>query len=234
MNIPQGRKDTEVATWENILKTKGELPDFAGRSCVVGIDFSKTTDFVSAFMLFKEQGKFYGIHHSWYCTACNDTHRIKPLKEFMKLDVLTVVDDVEINPTRIAEWIQEQRMIYNIEKIAIDSYRYSLLSKALRDIGFDAKDKTVKLTRPSDIMLVQPKIHSAFVSHKITWGDDPMMRWYTNNAKLEPAPNNNFKYGKIEPKSRKTDGFMAFVAAMTLEEELPDDQDFAFFEPIIF
>lgn len=235
MNRPQGRKDIEVTSWENILKTNGEVPDIAGKTCVCGIDFSKTTDFVSAFILFKEKDRFYGIHHSWFCTACNDKHRIKlPLNEMAERGLLTIVNDVEINPTLIADWISRQRMICNIEKIAIDSYRYSLLSKALRDIGYDAKEKTIKLTRPSDIMLVQPKIHSAFATHKITWGDDPMMRWYTNNAKLEPAPNNNFKYGKIEPKSRKTDGFMAFVAAMTLEEELPDTSDFAFFEPIIF
>ena len=235
MNRPQGRKDIEVTSWENILKTNGDVPDIAGKTCVCGIDFSKTTDFVSAFILFKEKDRFYGIHHSWFCTACNDKHRIKlPLNEMAERGLLTIVNDVEINPTLIADWISRQRMICNIEKIAIDSYRYSLLSKALRDIGYDAKEKTIKLTRPSDIMLVQPKIHSAFATHKITWGDDPMMRWYTNNTKLEPAPNNNFKYGKIEPKSRKTDGFMAFVAAMTLEEELPDTSDFAFFEPIIF
>lgn len=235
MNIPKGRKDTEVASWENILKTKGEVPDLTGKTCICGIDFSKTTDFVSVFLLFKQQDKYYGIHHSWFCAACNDKHRIKiPLNEMADRGLLTIVNDVEINPTLIANWIREQRMIYNIEKIAIDSYRYSLLSRALREIGYDATEKMVKLVRPSDIMLVQPKIHSLFVTNKIIWGDDPLMRWYTNNAKLEPAPNNNFKYGKIEPKSRKTDGFMAFVAAMTLEEELPDVQDFAFFEPIIF
>lgn len=234
MNIPQGRKDTEVASWENILKTKGEFPDLAGQSCVCGIDFSKTTDFVAAFLLFKQDDMYYGIHHSWFCTACNDKHRIKiPLNEMAERGLLTIVNDVEINPVLVAEWIQEQRMIYNIEKIAVDSYRYSLLSRALRDVGYDANDKAVKLVRPSDIMLIQPKINSMFVSNKIVWGDDPLMRWYTNNAKLEPAPNNNFKYGKIEPKSRKTDGFMAFVAAMTLEDELPDVQDFAFLEPII-
>lgn len=235
MNIPQGRKDTEVASWENILKTNGELPDLAGKTCVCGIDFSKTTDFVSAFLLFKQDEMYYGIHHSWFCTASNDKHRIKlPLNQMAEMGLLTIVNEVEINPTMIAEWIREQRMIYNIEKIAIDSYRYSLLSRALRDVGFDANEKMVKLVRPSDIMFIQPKINSLFVSNKIIWGDDPMMRWYTNNAKLEPAPNNNFKYGKIEPKSRKTDGFMAFVAAMTLEDELPDTSDFAFFEPIIF
>ena len=235
MNRPQGRKDTEVASWENIQKTNGVLPNLTGKPCICGIDFSKTTDFVSAFLLFKQGEKYYGKHHSWFCTASNDKHRIKlPLDQMAERGLLTIVNDVEINPTLIAEWVNEQRMIYNIEKVAIDSYRYSLLSRALRDIaGFDAKEKTVKLVRPSDIMHVQPTINSLFVGNKIIWGDDPMMRWYTNNAKLEPVPNNNFKYGKIEGKSRKTDGFMAFVAAMTLEEELPDDQCMAFFAPII-
>lgn len=230
MNIPQGRKDTEVASWENILKTNGEVPNMTGKPCVCGIDFSKTTDFVSAFLLFKEKDKYYGIHHSWFCTASNDKHRIKiPLNDMAKLGLLTIVNDVEINPTLIADWVRQQSMIYSIEKIAIDSFRYSLLSRALREVGFDANEKMVKLVRPSDIMFIQPKINSLFVSNKIIWGDDPLMRWFTNNAKLEPAPNNNFKYGKIEPKSRKTDGFMAFVAAMTLEDELPEPFDFEAF-----
>ena len=151
----------------------------------------------------------------------------------MAKGTLPIVDDVEINPILVAEWIQEQRMKYDIEKIAIDSYRYSLMSRALANVGYEAKEKQVKLVRPSDIMLVQPKIHSWFVSNKIIWGDDSLMRWFTRNTKLEPAPNNNFKYGKIEPKSRKTDGFMAFVAAVTLEEELPETSDFVFLDPII-
>lgn len=235
MNIPQGRKDTEVATWENIKKTNGEIPDLKGKTCVCGIDFAKTTDFVSVFLLFKQNEKYYGIHHSWFCTRSNDRHRIKyPLHEAVEKGTLTMVDDVEINPSLIAEWIDDQNKIYDIEKIAIDSFRYSLLSRELAKIGFEAKEKKVKLVRPSDVMLVQPKIHSWFVSNKIIWGDDSLMRWFTRNTKLEPAPNNNFKYGKIEPKSRKTDGFLAFVASVTLEEELPESSDFGFFEPIIF
>lgn len=223
MNIPQGNKDAEVTSWENILKTNVPIPDLTGKSCVCGIDFSKTTDFVAAFLLFKNGTQYYGIHHSWFCTASNDKQRIKlPLDQMVERGLLTIVDDVEINPTIIADWIRAQKKQYRIEKIAIDNYRYTVLSRALRDVGFDANDKEVKLTRPSDIMQVVQKISSMFIGNKIIWGDDPMMRWYTNNAKLEPAPNNNFKYGKIEPKSRKTDGFMAFVNAVILEEELPD------------
>ena len=227
MNIPEGNKDAEVTSWENILKTNGEVPDLTGRTCVCGIDFSKTTDFVSAFLLFKDKEKYYGIHHSWFCSASNDKGRIKyPLHEAVEKGVLTIVNDVEINPQIIADWVYEQRMKYDIDKIAIDSFRYTVLSRALRDVGYDAMDKQIKLVRPSDIMQVVQKISSMFISNKIIWGDDSLMRWFTRNTKLEPAPNNNFKYGKIEPKSRKTDGFMAFVNAVILEDELPDVIDF--------
>lgn len=234
MNIPQGRRDTEVTTWENILATNQEVPDLTGWTCVCGIDFSKTTDFVSAFLLFRKGEQRYGIHHSWFCTASADKHRIKiPLDNMVQRGLLTVVNDVEISPTIIGNWVKEQKAKYNIEKIAIDSYRYTVLTRALQDAGFDANDKLVKLVRPSDIMQVVQKISSMFIAHKIAWGDDPMMRWYTNNTKLIPAPNNNFKYDKIEPRSRKTDGFMAFVNAVILEEELPETYDLGFLEPIL-
>ena len=237
MNRPQGRKDTEVASWENIQMTNEGIPDMKGKSCVCGIDFTKTTDFASAFLLFKGEEKYYGIHHSWFCTASADKHRLKiPLDEMVRRGVLTIVDDVEINPSTIADWISQQKAKYYIEKIAVDNYRYALLSRALNEVGFDAKEKEVKLVRPSDIMQVVPKISSMFIGHKIIWGDDPLMRWFTNNTKLEPAPNNNFKYGKIEAKSRKTDGFMAFVNAVVIEDELPDaiSAEFQFIAPIIF
>lgn len=234
MNRPQGNKDAEVASWENILKTNGEVPDLTGKTCVCGIDFSKTTDFVSVFLLFKGQDKYYGIHHSWFCTASNDKHRIKyPLHEAVERGLLTIVDDVEISPSSIAQWIYEKNMIYDIEKIAIDSFRYSLLARELSNIGFEAKEKRVKMVRPSDIMLVHPIINSWFVTNKIIWGDDSLMRWFTRNTKSVPTQNNNFKYEKIEPKSRKTDGFMAFVMSVTLEEELPEESEMSFLEPII-
>lgn len=227
MNWPEGNKDAEVTSWENILATNGTVPDLRGRTCVCGIDFAKTTDFVSAFLLFKNKDTYYGIHHSWFCNSSSDKHRIKyPLHEAVEKGVLTIINEVEISPRVVANWIEEQRRIYNIEKIAIDSYRYTVMTEALRDVGFDANDKQIMLVRPSNIMQVVQKISSMFIGNKIIWGDDSLMRWFTRNAKLEPAPNNNFKYGKIEPKSRKTDGFMAFVNAVILSDELPDSFDF--------
>ena len=111
--------------------------------------------------------------------------------------------------------------------MALDNFRYALISKSLSEIGFSWKDrKNVKLVRPSDIMMVSPVIDSAFTNHQIVYGDNPVMRWATNNTKMIRTGINretgNMTYGKIEPRSRKTDPFMAFVAAMTCEDKLVD------------
>ena len=233
MNIPQGRKDIEVTSWDNIKSTDRPLPDLTGRACVGGIDFTKTTDFLGASLVFRDGDDICAINHSWFCTNSKDKHRIKaPLKEWEERGLLTMVDDVEISPELVAAWFSEMRTAYNIEKIGIDLYRFATLRKALEAVGF-TKDE-IKLVRPSDIMLVQNRIDSLFNRHRVVWGDNPLMRWFTNNTKLEPAPNNNFKYGKIEPFSRKTDGFMAFVHAMTVEDSLPEDSALQFMKPITF
>lgn len=80
-------------------------------------------------------------------------------------------------------------------------------------------------------MKVAPVIDSCFTNQWFNWGDAPELRWATNNTKLirhgrklgkeDDADLGNFVYGKIESKSRKTDPFMALVAAMTIEDELP-------------
>lgn len=233
MNLPQGRKDIEVTSWDNILRTNRPLPDLKGNPCVVGIDFARTTDFVSAVMMWRVDNTYYAKHHSWWCTHSCDAERVKaPISEWAARGIVTIVDDVEVSPELVTGWLFDQTMTYDVRMVAIDDYRHTMFQRYLAEVGFSAKDKTVYRVRPSDIMRVQPTINSAFATGRIVWGDDPCMRWFTNNTKLEPAPNNNFKYGKIEPKSRKTDGFMAFVDCMCVESAIPE-QTAPIFAPAI-
>lgn len=218
MNIPKGNKDQEVTSWENILATNQEIPDLTGCTCIAGIDYAKTTDFVVAGLLFKYKDKYYWISHTWVCRKCNDLGRIKaPLEEWEEKGFLTFVDAAEISPDIPAQWLAEQGQKYNITTLGMDNYRYTLLAKSLKAVGFDT-DKTgannIKLTRPSNQMLIAPTINSLFTNHNIGWGDNPIMRWYTNNTCKKAEAHDNMSYGKIESKSRKTDGFMAFIAAM--------------------
>lgn len=237
MGIPQGDKENEVASWDNILRTNRELPDLRGESCVCGIDLARLDDFVSAVLLFRVDGQYYAKHHSWFCKNSRDRSRIKPpLEEWEEQGILTIVDDVEVHPSLVTDWIYEQQATYRIERVAIDDYRYSLMMRELREIGFDAADKSAVKVRPMDHMKVQPIINSAFLNGSIVWGDDPAMRWFTRNTKITPVANGNgnYKYDKIEPRSRKTDGFMALVAAFCIEDSIPDYSDYEFYEPIIF
>ena len=166
------------------------------------------------------------------CSESKDIPRLRcPWKEWVDKGRLTIVDDVEIHPEVITEYLYMMREHYAIRGIAIDDFRYALLARALNDLGFDPKErKNLKLVRPSDIMRVAPVIDSCFANQYFTWGDAPELRWATNNTKLirygrkmgssSDADIGNYVYGKIEAKSRKTDPFMAVVAAMTIEDKI--------------
>ncbi|WP_073009819.1 terminase TerL endonuclease subunit [Clostridium amylolyticum] len=235
MNIPKGKVDREVTSWENILATNQHIPDLTGATCRIGIDYAKTTDFVCVGLLFKFKGKYYWVSHTWVCKKSKDLGRIKaPLKEWGELGLLTFVDGPEIPPETPALWLAKQAQKYNLTILGMDNYRYTLLAKALREVGFDTDKQganNIKLTRPSDQMKIYPIINSEFTNHNIVWGDNPLMRWYTNNTCLKPEKYDNYTFGKIEPKSRKTDGFMAFVAAMCADGiELPDSGEIVDFD----
>ena len=237
MNYPIGNKDAEVVSWEDIKATNKLLPDLTGWSCVAGLDFAKTNDFVAACLLFKDGVKRYAIIHGWVCEKSRDLPGIKaPIYEWEKQGLLTVVHDVEIPAEVITEWIAQQGTKYVIEKIAVDNFRFSFLNLALKSIGYDAYEaKNVKLIRPSDLMKNFVVLNSIFVKHNLSVGDNPYFRWNVNNTKKVTDTRGNISYGKIEPKYRKNDAFMAFANAQCIEDAIPETAgDYEVLDPIVF
>ena len=232
MNWPKSNAEIAVTDWSNIEATNKPIPEVKGRMAVVGIDYVKVTDFASVNIHFKDGNMRIDINHSWLCLKSKDIPRLKiPWKQWAEDEHITLVDDVEISPDLIAQFIAEMALLYNIEKLALDNYRYALLADALKKVGFDAKErKNVYLVRPSDIMKVVPVIDSCFVNHYFIWGDCPPLRWATNNTKLvvsgkkQGTDTGNYYYAKIEGKSRKTDPFMALVHSMCIEDALGTGQ----------
>ena len=146
---------------------------------------------------------------------------------------MQIVDDVEIPIEIVINYIKNLQNYYHILMLVVDNYRYSFLSSRLKEIGFSKENNNLKMTRPSDIMGVTQKVNSVFINHKLQVGDDDLFRWFTNNTKLVPMKNNNYTYEKIEPKSRKNDGFMAFVNCMVCSDLL-ETPEHDFLKPIIF
>lgn len=219
LNFPIGDKDVEVAEWKDILATNQEFIDLKGLDCVGGVDYAKTNDFVACCLVFKVKEKYYVKQHTFVCTKSRDLRGIKaPLDDWARRGDITFIDDVEISAVHVTDWFLKMGSLYNVLKIGIDNFRYSLLNNEFKKIGFDAFElKNIKLIRPNDILKVSPIINSVFVNHNFVWGDSPILRWYTNNTK-KIISNGNISYGKIEPNYRKTDGFMAMVNAMILAQ----------------
>lgn len=222
MNLPQSDSEVAITDWENIKATDRPLPELTGWACTCGIDYASVSDFASVNLHFKDGDERYDINHSWLCLQSGDLHRLTiPWREWAEMGYITLVDDVEIHPDLLCNWIAEQARLYQIKKLALDNFRYTLIANSLKNIGFDANEKkNVRLIRPSDIMKIQPVIDSAFNNQFFVWDEQPVLRWATNNTKLMRTNTGNFYYAKIEAKSRKTDPFMALVASMVIEDEL--------------
>lgn len=225
MNLPQSAEASPVTEWDNIAVTNRPLPDMTGWQCTVGIDYGSMRDWASVDFHFKREQQRFDISRSWLCLKSPDLSRIHA--QWNEWSEVVPVDEVEISPRLLTEYIAEMAQSYYIRKLACDNFRFALLKDALEKIGFDPKErKNMYLIRPSDIMKVQPVIDSCFNTHLFTWGDTPSLRWAANNTKLvrsgrkEGTDTGNFYYAKIEAKSRKTDPFMALVAAMTVEDEI--------------
>lgn len=232
MGIRAGAKEISVTDYAKVLAANKPLPDLTGKSCTVGIDYAELSDWAAVNLHFRIGDKRYDINHAWVCLHSKTLPRVKaPWKQWAEAGQITVVDDVSISPSLIANYIRDAGRKYNIRKLALDNFRWTLLADALRGIGFDAKDKDrVHLTRPSDIMRTDPVIQECFNRELFHWGNFPHLRWAVNNTKRVRSSKKlgvdtgNFIYAKIEAKSRKTDPFMALVASMTIEDALGTGQ----------
>lgn len=227
-NLPKGNAEIAVTDYSKVKATSRELPKLDGWACTVGMDYAELSDWAAVNLHFRRGPQRYDINHAWLCTQSKTLQRVKaPWREWAERGLVTVVDDVSIHPDLLADYIRLAGQRYNVKMLAMDNYRWTLVSESLRKIGFDAQDKSrVKLVRPSDIMQVEPVIQECFDRDLFTWGDNPCLRWAVNNTKRVRSSRSlgvdtgNFIYAKIDAKSRKTDPWMALVASMVIESEL--------------
>lgn len=225
-NFPIGNHEEAVALREDIEATNQEVPDLTGLPCVGGIDYANTNDFVACVLIFRKGKKTYVLQHTFICEKSRDLVGIKaPLQEWAEKGDCEFIHDVEVSAETVAEWFAEKARKYSILKIAIDKFRYQLLNKALKAVGFDAiEKKNVVMSHKWDIIAAAPTINSLFITHSLIIGNVPIMRWYINNTK-KVTMNGNVSFAKIEEHYRKTDGFMAFANGMTLYDLLPEESE---------
>lgn len=239
MNIPQQDEEMAVTEWDFILKAsyadvENEIPretgDIDGNLAIVGIDFASLNDFASSGFLFKKNGEYIWRQKTWICSKNKFFSDIKfPFDNRGQegFEDFEVVNTESIDAEDIILWILNEMTKYNVKKIVLDTYRYKLLEEIFRKYGVSIETKEnpyglVRMIRyPASIAaIVAPRIEVAFANGNINIGNSAIMRWAINNTCVKNGKDGNKKYEKIEPKLRKNDPFMAFVAAMSVQELL--------------
>ena len=215
MNIPTEDAFAVVAEWEDIEATNQEIPDLTRKRAVAAIDYADIRDFASIGLLFNEEGKRYWIQHTFICKKSLKLTKFKfDIDRAVKEGFATIVDDDFIRPEYLVEWLVEQSKKYTIIDVAADRWRYTALEEAFRKAGIKIREVP---SGPITHGKISTKVDIMFSERKIVFGKDFMMRWYTNNVKVIFDSKGNKTYEKIEPKTRKTDGFMAFIHALVIE-----------------
>lgn len=233
MNIPSVDAYDLVAEWQKIKATNQPIPDLKGMTCIGAIDYSDTTDFVGVGLLFKKEDKHYWLHHTFINRKSLKLNNYKiDIELAKKQGLITIIEEETNRPEYIVRWFVEQAKYYRIKLIASDLYRINYLREEFEKVGF--KNFEIARNGSKTHTMLQPIIEDLFAYENIVYGDDMMMRWYTNNVYIKRDAKQNITYEKIEPRLRKTDGFFAFIHALQFADELPKQTVYKPMKAIVF
>lgn len=223
MNFPGTDLETSVATWEEIKATNREMPNLKHKSCVGGLDFASIRDFAAVGLLFKQENNYIWKSHSFVNRNFLKRVDLKPpIGEWEERGLLTIVDEPVINVKHIVNWFVKMRESYGLTTIVADTFRLDLVKQALEDEGFE-----LAYVRTKGIeALLAPRVETIFAEKRVIFGDNPLMRWYTNNVKVITDSKGNRTYGKKDEIKRKTDGFQAFIHALYRDDLIDEELDF--------
>lgn len=236
MDYPSLAMNSNVAPWEEILATNQPIPkDIDGREAIGAVDFASVRDFIAAAVTVRYKDKLVTIEKQWarkgFCDkyyAYSRKERIAtpnqriniPLHDWERSGLVEVIDEPLMDPRHALDWMQQMAQRFNIKKVVMDNYRAQIMRKIFEDGGFDVDI----IYNPTSIDgLLASIIDDGFPRHRFIWGDNPMLRWNTQNVlvKVNKA-NGNKSYEKKEETRRKTDGFKAFEYTLYRANELSD------------
>ena len=232
MNLPVTDLERSVASREEIMSTNRPFPELQGKQAIGGLDYASLRDFAACGLLFRDgddyvfkshsfvRKQFVDIYYGYSRTAGEKTkEKFAPIREWEEKGLLTVIDGPTIDPKTVVGWFVEQREKYGITKIVADNFRMDLLRPLFLEAGFEIE--VIRNPTAADNLLA-PRIEDAFANNHIIFGDNPLMRWYTNNVLVKTNGDGNKSYKKKEEVRRKTDGFKAFEYALWRADEIID------------
>lgn len=222
MNLPEVDLQKAVASDEEMAATNRPFPDLTGLPGVFGLDYASVRDFTAVGALFKDTdtGDYIWKTHSFAIKDYLDKAKLEPpIYEWVKDGLLTVVDKPTMDFDLVLDWLIDMREEFGINTIVCDNYKLEFIAPLLEAENFEV----IRIRQPRAIHgLLAPRIEDMFANHKIIYGDNPLMRWYTWNVYVNIKKDGLKEYLKFDEHRRKNDGFQAMVHAMYLASDKLD------------
>lgn len=224
MNLPAQDSLVAVATEDQILATNRPIPFdlLKGRPCIGGVDYALVNDFASVGLLFKMEGVFYLMEHTFVLEKALtiESRKIEaPVRLWAEQGLVTILNEEILRPEHLSRWFQEQMQTYDILDIKADDFKFPYIEAAFAKAGLPLTSvRTGERTHTQ----LSPTINAIFAEERLVMGDNPTMRWYIRNVYKEIKPNGNIVYKKIEQIKRKTDGFYMLTHALNGASELEE------------
>lgn len=244
MNLPEEDMEKSVASWSEIWGTGyttepneekqilREVPSLKHRVAVGGLDYARIKDFAAVGLLFKVGDDYIWKSHSFVREGFLNKVKIKaPVKEWAEQGLLTIVDGPVIDIKHIVNWFVKMREMYGFNTIVADMFRLDLVKSALEAEGFELEF----IRNPRAIhSLLAPRVETLFANKNIIYGDNPLMRWCTNNVYVRIKADGHKEYLKKDELTRKTDGFQAFIHALYKADDILVEEKEFFLDTINF
>ena len=226
---------TAVPRAELVAATKPYPEDTSRFSAIGGCDFAQSRDFTACgILMMDDDGKYIWKHHSFVnANFLREVPLKAPIDDWERQGLLTIVDEPLIDVQHIIDWyVQQREENPELTTIVIDKHKLNTVRLPLEDAGFEV----IYIQNPKTrLSMVSDKVDRAFANHEIAWGDDYMMRWYSNNVYVTYDAQGNKVYEKKEEKRRKTDGFMALLYAFAYADtNLTVSSDFSLLDNLVF
>ncbi|GAB3061920.1 terminase TerL endonuclease subunit [Salinicoccus sesuvii] len=228
MNLPEVDMQKSVASKDEMDATARPIPDTTYMPGVFSLDFASIRDFAAVGALFKDNntGDYIWKTHSFALRNYLDAAKLEPpIEEWAHEGLLTILEEPSINPRHVVNWFVEMREETGINIICADNYKMEFIRPLLEAEGFEVN--TIRNPRASHALL-SSRVEDMFANHKIIYGENPLMRWYTWNVYVNVKKDGNREYLKKDEHRRKTDGFMALIHALYLSAEHLDIEESEF------
>jgi phage terminase large subunit-like protein len=233
MDFPKIDLEKSVAPYEQIKATNVVQPDIADQEVIGAVDFASLRDFAACGISGRKGDKIIHFGHQfarkqfvdkYYGYSLSEDQRRKfrnapPIRKWEQQGLLTVLNTPTIDPRVVVNYFVEIRKRYNLKKVVIDNYRADVLRRAFEEVGIEID--TIKNPTSIDGLLA-PRIEDGFAQKKFIWGDNPLLRWNTQNVLVKVDPQGNKKYLKKEEARRKTDGFKCFEYTLYRIDEISE------------